>query len=66
VCRGPPDVCGCAFGPIVRPVASAETASRKLAGGGEAIGGIRASCERIQKAAAPVLRSFETDEEAVA
>ena len=29
----PPDVYGGAFGPIVRPVASAATASRKLAGG---------------------------------
>jgi antirestriction protein ArdC len=37
------------------------------AGGGDAaIGGIKASCERIQKAAATVLRSFEEDELAVA
>ena len=35
-------------------------------GGDEAIAGIKASCERIQKTAASILRSFEADEEAVA
>lgn len=35
-------------------------------GGDEAIAGIKASCDRIQKTAARVLRSFEDDQEAVA
>jgi hypothetical protein len=35
-------------------------------GGDEAIAGIKASCERIQKTAASILRSFEEDEQAVA
>jgi len=34
--------------------------------GDEAIAGIKASCDRIQKTAATILRSFEVDEEAVA
>ena len=34
--------------------------------GDEAVAGIKASCDRIQKTAASILRSFETDEEAVA
>jgi antirestriction protein ArdC len=35
-------------------------------GGDEAITGIKASCDRIQKAAATILRSFDNDEEAAA
>lgn len=35
-------------------------------GGDEATAGIKASCDRIQKTAATVLRSFEEDEQAVA
>ena len=35
-------------------------------GGDEAVAGIKASCDRIQKTAASILRSFEADEEAVA
>ena len=35
-------------------------------GGDQAIAGIKASCERIQKAAATILRSFETEDEEVA
>lgn len=35
-------------------------------GGDEAIAGIKASCDRIQKTAAAVLRCFEQDEDAVA
>ena len=35
-------------------------------GGDEAIAGIKASCERIQKTAASILRSFEEDEQEVA
>ncbi len=39
----------------------------QLAGGGdEATAGIKATCERIQKTAASILRSFEEDEPAVA
>jgi hypothetical protein len=34
--------------------------------GDEPTAGIQASCERIQRTAATVLRSFETDEEAIA
>jgi antirestriction protein ArdC len=34
--------------------------------GDEAVAGIKASCDRIQKTAASILRSFEADEEAVA
>ncbi len=36
------------------------------AGGGETTAGIKATCERIQKTAASILRSFEEDEQAVA
>ena len=37
------------------------------AGGGDAAtAGIKASCDRIQKTAATILRSFELDEQAVA
>jgi len=35
-------------------------------GGDEAVAGIKASCERIQKTAATILRSFDNDEEAAA
>jgi hypothetical protein len=35
-------------------------------GGDEAIAGIKASCERIQKTTASILRSFEEDDQAVA
>jgi len=35
-------------------------------GGDEAIAGVKASCDRIQKTAASILRSFEAEEEAVA
>src|SRR5580698_7985345 len=35
-------------------------------GGDEAIAGIKASCDRIQKTASTILRSFETEEQAVA
>ena len=36
------------------------------AGGGETTAGIKATCERIQKTAASILRSFEEDEQVVA
>jgi hypothetical protein len=35
------------------------------AGGGEATAGTEATCERIQKTEASILRSFEQDEQAV-